>query len=266
MATLVSFQAHPDDESIGAAGTISKAVAAGHRVVLVFGTRGEQGEPQPGVLDEGEQLWERRVIETHRSAEILGVSRVEFLGYEDSGMMGEPTNDNPACFWQADVEEAAERLATILREEDADIVTVYDDHGGYGHPDHIQIHRIGHRAAQLAGTPRVYEGTMNRDHIRRLMESRPQMDLPDDAGVDLPDDLPDDFGSPEDLITHGIDVTDFVDKKRLSMEAHRSQIAPDDFFLAMPVEMFAVSFGTEWYIDPTNPRAEGSLMLTDLFE
>ncbi|MGB0101194.1 MAG: PIG-L family deacetylase, partial [Nocardioides sp.] len=126
MATLVSFHAHPDDESIATGGTLAAAAAAGHRVVLVFGTRGEEGEPVPGVLAEGEQLWERRVVESHTSAEVLGVERVEFLGYTDSGMMGEPTNDNPACFWQADLDEAAERLATILRDEGADILTVYD--------------------------------------------------------------------------------------------------------------------------------------------
>jgi LmbE family N-acetylglucosaminyl deacetylase len=96
MATLVCFHAHPDDESIATGGTMALAARAGHRVVLVLGTRGEQGEPVPGVLAEGEQLWERRVVETHRSAEILGVERVEFLGYEDSGMMGEPTTPTPA--------------------------------------------------------------------------------------------------------------------------------------------------------------------------
>jgi LmbE family N-acetylglucosaminyl deacetylase len=182
MATLVSFQAHPDDESIGASGTLAKAVAAGHRVVLVFGTRGEQGEPVPGVLDEGEQLWERRVVECQRSAEIIGASRVEFLGYEDSGMMGEPTNDNPACFWQADLDEAAERLAAILRDEDATILTVYDDHGGYGHPDHIQVHRVGVRAAELAGTPRVFAGTMNRTRFQEMRQNTPREVL-EEAGL-----------------------------------------------------------------------------------
>ncbi len=265
MATLVSFQAHPDDESIGAAGTIAKAVDAGHRVVLVFGTRGEQGEPQDGVLDEGEQLWQRRVIETQRSADILGVSRVEFLGYEDSGMMGVPENDNPACFWQADVDEAAARLAAILRDEDAHILTVYDDHGGYGHPDHIQVHRVGHRAAELAGTRRVFEGTMNRDHIQRLMAARAEMDLPDTDTAGMSEELPEDFGSPEAVITHAIDVTDHITTKRRSMEAHRSQISPDNFFLAMPLEMFAVSFGTEWYIETARPRREGEPLRTDLF-
>ena len=96
---------------------MAKAAGAGHRVVLVVATRGEHGEPVPGVLDDGEQLSVRRIAETHESAEVLGVDRVEFLGYVDSGMMGEPTNDEPGSFWQADVDEAAARLAAILGEE-----------------------------------------------------------------------------------------------------------------------------------------------------
>ena len=113
---------------------------------------------------------ERRVDETEQAAEILGVARVEFLGYVDSGHgRARPRTTLPGSFWTADVEEAAARLAAILRDEDAEVLTVYDDHGGYDHPDHIQVHRVGVRAAELAGTPRVYEATINRDDIRRLM-------------------------------------------------------------------------------------------------
>src|SRR5947209_9187229 len=167
MATLVSFHAHPDDEAIPTAGTLAKAAKDGHRVVLVFGTKGEHGEVEDGFLEAGESLAERRVQETHRSAEILGVSRVEFLGYVDSGMMGTPENDAPGSFWQADIEEAAGKLAAILREEKADVLTTYDDHGTYGHPDHIQVHRVGVRAGDQAGTPRVFEATANREEILR---------------------------------------------------------------------------------------------------
>ncbi len=163
MATMVTFHAHPDDECITCGGVMRKAHEQGHRVVLVVATRGELGEVEDGFLGDDEELWQRRVKETHEAADILGASRVEFLGYTDSGMMGEATNDVPGTFWTADVEEAAGRLAAILREEDAEVLTVYDDHGGYGHPDHIQVHRVGVRAAELAGTPRVYQATMNRD-------------------------------------------------------------------------------------------------------
>ena len=114
--------------------------------MLVFATRGELGEPVPGVLEPGEPLAIRRSAECYASAAVLGAKRVEFLGYTDSGMMGEPSNDAPYCFWQADVEHAARRLAVILDEEEPDVLTIYDDNGGYGHPDHIQVHRVGRRA------------------------------------------------------------------------------------------------------------------------
>src|SRR5437879_11244392 len=108
-----------------------KAFEDGHRVVLVVATRGENGEVPDGFLADGEPLWRRRVAETHASAEILGAKRVEFLEYVDSGMMGTETNDAPGSFWTAPVDEAAEKLAAILREENADVLTVYDENGGY---------------------------------------------------------------------------------------------------------------------------------------
>jgi LmbE family N-acetylglucosaminyl deacetylase len=265
VATLVTFHAHPDDEAIGTGGVMAKAAAAGHRVVLVVATRGEQGEPVPGVLNDGEALWERRVVETHRSAEVLGADRVEFLGYEDSGMMGEPTNDNPACFWQADVDEAADKLAGLLREVDADVITIYDHIGGYGHPDHIQVHRVGARAAELAGVDHVFQGTMNRDRVLEMIASqRENPDFADEIG-EGPDIDEENFGQPEALITHAIDVSGFVDHKRQSMLAHRSQIADDSFFIKMPLEAFAAAFGTEWFIELGVPRAEGAPFGDDLF-
>ncbi|MFZ6004867.1 MAG: PIG-L family deacetylase [Actinomycetota bacterium] len=247
MATLVSFQAHPDDESIGAGGTLAKAAAAGHRTVLVFATRGEHGEVDDGVLEPGETLGERRTKECMRSAEILGVKRVEFLGYVDSGMIGTAENDLDGSFWTAPVDEAAEKLAAILRDEAADIVTIYDSDGGYGHPDHIQVHRVGLRAAQLAGTPRVFEGTMNRDHIRRVIEEGVRAGaIPADQVPDVTEDST--FGRPEALITTTVDVRDHLATKRASMAAHASQISETSFFLAMPEEAFAASFGWEWFI------------------
>jgi LmbE family N-acetylglucosaminyl deacetylase len=253
MATIVSFHAHPDDECIQTGGTLAKAADDGHRVVLVWATRGENGEVPDGFLDDGEELWERRVLEAARSAEILGATRTEFLGYRDSGMMGTPENDDPRAFWQADLDEAAERLAAILREEAADVLIAYDDHGTYGHPDHIQVHRVGLRAADLAGVPRVYQATANRDHIRRGFEAARE------AGVELPDDLPretSDFGSPDDVITTAVDVTDVLDRKRAAMEAHPSQIAPDSFFLSFPPDLFGQAFGMEWFIRTDSRPAE----------
>ena len=184
--------------------------------------------------------------ETEAAAEILGAQRVEFLGYVDSGMMGTPENDKPGSFWTADVDEAAGRLATILREEHADVLTVYDDHGAYGHPDHIQVHRVGVRAAALAGVDKVFQSTINRDHIIRGMKERRDM-LPE--GTEMPDfEAAPDFGSSEDVITGAVDVGAFLEHKRKAMQAHASQISEESFFLQMPPDVFAEAFGTEWYI------------------
>src|SRR5437016_41110 len=165
MATLVSFHAHPDDEAILTGGTLAKASAAGHRVVVVFATGGERGEVPAG-LRVGETLAQRRASEAATAAAALGVSDVRFLGYADSGMMGDAANDDRRTFWQADVEEAARRLASVLRAEDAEALTIYDYHGSYGHPDHIQVHRVGTRAASMAGSPTVYEATVTRDRVQ----------------------------------------------------------------------------------------------------
>jgi len=260
--TLVTFHAHPDDESIATAGTMARAKAEGHRVVLVLATRGELGEYAPDALAPGESLTERRVAELHAAADLLGVDRVEFLGYKDSGMAGEATNDAEGAFARADVDEAATKLAELLREEDADVLTVYDDHGGYGHPDHVQVHRVGVRAAELAGTKRVYEATMNRDFIRNLMEMRAD-EMPDT--VDAPDAAQmDDFGSPEEIITTTVDVRDYVDRKRAAMQAHASQIPADSFFLALPPEAFQAAFGSEWFIRRDAPDTRESWLFDDL--
>ena len=255
MATLVCFHAHPDDESIATAGTMARAKALGHRVVLVLATRGEQGEPVEGVLGEGEQLGLRRSAEVYESARILGVDRVEFLGYVDSGMEGTETSTVPWCFAQADVDQAAARLAVILGDEEAAALTIYDDHGGYGHPDHIQVHRVGKRAAELIALDQVFQSTMNRTQIKESLTVRAE-DLPE--GIESPD-FDDSFGSSADQITHCVDVSDHLDQKRASMLAHASQIAPDHFLVSMPEEFFAIGMGTEWFIAEGPAAPEGTL-------
>ena len=116
-----------------------------------------------------------RERELEAASRSLGVARGAFLGYKDSGMAGEPSNDDPECFWQADLEEASRRLAAILEEERADVLTVYDEHGGYGHPDHIQVHRVGVIAAEMAGTPSVFMATQNRDRVQELMSNAAEL-------------------------------------------------------------------------------------------
>src|SRR5262249_2054339 len=117
MSTLVLFHAHPDDEGITTGGTLAGAAAEGHRGALVRATPGELGEVPDGALAPGETLRDRRVVEVNDAARILGAARVAFLDYHDSGMAGEDTNTAPGAFAAADVDEAAERLAAILREE-----------------------------------------------------------------------------------------------------------------------------------------------------
>jgi LmbE family N-acetylglucosaminyl deacetylase len=250
--TLVCFHAHPDDESIATGGAMLRAAQQGHRVVLVLATRGEIGEVPDGFLDPGEALAERRTKETGAAAEVLGVARIAFLGYRDSGMDGTPTVDEPGTFWTADLDVAAQRLADLLREERADVLTVYDAHGAYGHPDHIQVHRVGVRAAQLAGTPVVYESTINRDFVIRLSQARADM-----AIEEAPTEIDESFGVSEDLITTVVDVRDLAGAKRRAMAAHASQIAEDSFFLAMPEDAFVATFGWEWYIRHGVERAPG---------
>jgi LmbE family N-acetylglucosaminyl deacetylase len=253
MGTLVCFHAHPDDEAISTGGTIARAAAEGHRVVLVLATNGEWGESPADLGDQS--LLERRRDEVTASAAALGIARVVWLGYEDSGMTGWEQNANPGSFFQAPLDEAAERLAEVLREENCDIVTVYDWHGNYGHPDHIQVHRVGHRAAELAGTAKVFEATINRDAIRRLAQAAKDMGMPiggegdDEFDIDGPADDGNPMGTEEHEITLAIDVTDYIANKRASIRAHTSQITDTSFFLQMPDEMFAMSFGTEWFIE-----------------
>jgi LmbE family N-acetylglucosaminyl deacetylase len=258
MATLVTFHAHPDDESIATGGVMAKASDEGHRVVLVVATRGEHGEVAEGFLDPGEALGDRREKETQACADILGVARLEFLGYVDSGMIGTPENDLPESFWQADVEEAAARLAAILIEEDADILTIYDEDGVYGHPDHIQVHRVGARAAELAATPTVYMNTINKDHLRRLLAEAAA------SGEETPGLNPEDFniGVPEQRITTTVDVRPWLARKRAAMAAHASQISETSFFLTMPPASFEGGFGQEWFI---RCDADPGLVETDLF-
>ena len=229
--------------------------ASGHRVVLVVATRGEEGEFDDGFLDEGESLEQRRVAETEAAGVLLGVDRIEYLGYRDSGMMGEPTNESPSSFWQADVEEAAGRLAAIAQDEGADALTVYDDHGGYDHPDHIQVHRVGHRAGEIARIPRVLEATMNRDRIIEMRGSLRGEDGKDEGPTDA---VYETLGTPDEQITTAVDVTSVLDQKRAAMAAHASQIGPDSWFFRLPPKAFEAAFGTEWYVR-TSPAFDGSI-------
>jgi LmbE family N-acetylglucosaminyl deacetylase len=263
MATLVCFHAHPDDEAIATGGLMAKAAEAGHRVVLVSATRGELGEPQPGVLADGEPLWERRMAELDEAARILGADPPRWLGYEDSGMEGEATNDNPRSFGRADLDEAAGRLAAILDEVGADVLTIYDDHGVYGHPDHVRVHEVGIAAARAAGVGAVYEATMNRDRVAAMFDRLAADAAADGTTVEDPDVDLGSFGTPADGIAYRVDVGDVIARKRAAMAAHRSQIGPDSFFLSLSDADFLTAFGEEWYNLP-DVTATGGPAVVDL--
>jgi LmbE family N-acetylglucosaminyl deacetylase len=261
MGTLVCFHAHPDDEAIATGGSMARAHADGHRVVLVVATDGAHGEV-PDDLAEGETLEDRRAAETQASAAALGVDRVEYLGYTDSGMTGWDQNGHHEAFCRAELDEAAGMLADVLRAELADVLTIYDWHGGYGHPDHIQVHRVGCRAEELVRSElpglQVFESTMNRDAMKRLIDMAKEMGVdefgPDrDDGEEFDPEAPMDdgnpMGTPEAELTLGVDVSRFVEQKRAAIAAHRSQVSDSSFFLQMPTEMFAMAFGNEWFIE-----------------
>ena len=272
MATAVFFHAHPDDEAIATGGTMILGARGGHRIVLVCATDGAAGEADPSMIPEGETLADVRARELSDAAQALSVERLEFLGYKDSGMEGTAANDDPDCFWQADVEEAAERLASILQEEDASIVTIYDPIGGYRHPDHIQVHRVGKRAAELAGTPHVFESTMNREQMKSFADEPEWATMaeadngrdPEEIEAERQDFLEQELGTPAAQITHAVDITPVIAEKKAAMIAHASQITEDSVFLMLSDDAFARAFGQEWFVQHGAART-GAPYLPDLF-
>ena len=261
--TLVSFHAHPDDEALLTAGTLARAAAEGHRVVLVVATAGEAGLAASDVRD---GLGQRRAAELAASARALGVARVEWLGYGDSGLDGGGAGAAAQPFALADVDEAAQRLAAILRQERADVLTTYDSAGGYGHPDHVAVHHVGVRAAELADTPVVLEATVDRDLLRRAIRLAglvyrfpPKFDARrfDTAYV------------PRSALTHRVDVRRYAPAKRAAMAAHASQASADSgdrtlaAFLRLPRPVFRRVFGHEWFVERGRPP--GGPLLDDVF-
>ncbi len=261
---VVSFHAHPDDEALLTAGTLAKAVSDGHRVVLVMATAGESGLASAAVAGDV-ALGDRRLAELTASANVIGCARVVMLGYGDSGLDG-TANPDQSPFAHADVEEAAERLAAILREEDADVLTTYDPAGGYGHPDHVQVHRVGVRAAEIAGTPVVLEATADRTVLQRVVGflTRIRAVLP---GLYLP---PADaaYTARADL-THIVDIRETVDVKRSAIEAHASQsTAPSGvrtlaLILRLPRPVYRRAFRHEWFVE--RGRTPSTPPLGDIF-
>jgi len=248
--TVVFFHAHPDDEALLTGGTMARLAAEGHRVVLVTATVGEAGLASAD-LSAGNRLGSVRQRELSTSAEILGCARVVLLGYADSGMAGRPS-EAPEAFAVTDPETAARRLAAVLDEEDAAALTTYDAAGGYGHPDHVQVHRVGRRAASLARTPLLLDATVDRRALQRAVRvmgwakpRSPDLRASRFAGL---------YTDPGD-ITHCVDVSAFLAQKREAMRAHLSQTTADGvernlaWFLRLPAPLFRLAFGREWFVE-----------------
>lgn len=264
--TLVAFHAHPDDEALLTSGTMARAAAEGHRVVLVIATDGDMGLAAAEYSADG-GLAKTRLAEAEASAEALGVARVCWLGYADSGHGDELYPDPPDLtrFVRAPVEEAAERLATILQEEDADVLLSYEPNGGYGHRDHVRVHEVGKRAAEIAGTPKVLEATVPRDLIVRALR------LVGKVYRFPPEFDPTSFEraySARREITHRVRVRRHISAKRASMRAHASQTSADGgadrtlgLFLKIPRPVYDLVFGREWYVD----RAHTGPVTDDVF-
>jgi LmbE family N-acetylglucosaminyl deacetylase len=245
--TLVAFHAHPDDEALFTGGTLARASAEGHRVVLVTATSGERGLAAEGTADLGRV----RRDELQISADALGVARLVMLGYGDSGM-DESVPAPPGSLCAVPVQEISARLATILREEEADVLTIYDSHGGYGHRDHIRVHDAGIMAATSAGTPRVLEATVPRESLMRGVR------LLNRFGVRPGGMTAARFAGAYRAraeITHEIDVRPWLPAKLAALSAHASQASGGGdvrtirLLSRLPRPLAKRVLGHEWFVE-----------------
>jgi N-acetyl-1-D-myo-inositol-2-amino-2-deoxy-alpha-D-glucopyranoside deacetylase len=284
---LLLVHAHPDDESIGTGATMAKYAAEGARVTLVTCTLGELGEIIPPGLahlaaDREDRLGEYRIGELGAACQALGVTDHRFLGgagrWRDSGMMGSPDNDDPRCFWRADVDVAARELAAVIREVRPHVMVTYDDNGFYGHPDHIQAHRVAWRAFRLAGDPTVrvpsgrtagdgtaagngcapawqvskfYATATPRSALAQAIEAMCGDAACGDGRVPEgfvipggPDDLP---GVPDEQVTTEIDASAYLEEKLAAMRAHATQITVDGSFYALSNHVAQQASGAEYF-------------------
>lgn len=246
MATVVSLHAHPDDESLLTGGWLAQRAAAGDRVGLVFATDGAAG--LAGRQFATRPLGEVRRAEAEASAAALGAGRVVWLGHADSGMAGDPTAA-AGRFVDVPVEEAARQVAQVLDEERADVLTGYDANGGYGHPDHVQVHRVARRAQELAASrPQLLEATADRTRLVRVLRLvRPVAQLL--PGLTVPGD--DIFSGRDDAVA--VDVRAQLDAKRRSLAAHASQhtggIRTAALLVRLPRPVARRVLGTEWFVE-----------------
>ena len=274
---LLAVHPHPDDETIACGGVLARYVDEGARVKVVTCTGGEEGSNLAGIDLGDEDIPSVRLRELAAALDVLGVDEHEFLGYRDSGMAGEASNEHQDSFHRADLDAAAGRLAAIVRRFRPHVVISDDELGTYGHPDHVKAHRVTDRAIEIAADPEAlpddgepwavpkrYVHALPKSRLiafhERMLEqglSSPFGDEPIEDGGDLP------FGTPDGQITTAIDVRPWLGRKREALRAHASQIGPDSFFLNLPDEISRDVFGTEHYVRLSGPGGDRE---DDLFE
>ena len=278
MSGLLAFHAHPDDEGTSTGGTLHRYVTRGEQVVVVTATDGAEGEihnyDDPDAIKP--RLAEVRRDEIAAAMSILGVEHHHFLGYRDSGMMGEGSNDHPECFWRADFMEATARLIHHIRRYQPEVMVIYDPFGGYGHPDHINVHRVG--MAAYAGEPdlsrfpldegevvwqpsKLYWVTWPRSRARQFARVRLEAGLIDQEEHDRMQYA----GTPDEDITCFVDIVDIIDVKEKALRAHRSQIPEDWFMLNVPDEVKPQVLGRESFVKVFD-RTDSIGREEDLFE
>jgi N-acetyl-1-D-myo-inositol-2-amino-2-deoxy-alpha-D-glucopyranoside deacetylase len=265
---VMFVHAHPDDETINNGATMARYVAEGAHVTLLTCTLGEEGEvlvPELVQLaaDQADQLGGYRISELRNAIAALGVTDARFLGgagrYRDSGMMGTPANEHRRAFWNAGLDEAAGHAVAVVREVRPQVLVTYDENGGYGHPDHIQAHRVAMRAVELAADPahrpelgaawdvaKVYWCCMPRSVMRRGIEALAALgeDSPV-AGLGDVDDVP--FAVSDDVVTAAVDSPEQAGRKEAAMRAHPTQMTVDGPFFALSNNLGQQVLATEYY-------------------
>ncbi|GII57086.1 GlcNAc-PI de-N-acetylase [Planotetraspora thailandica] len=236
--TVMAVHAHPDDEVMSTGGILARYAQEGIRTVLVTCTNGEQGDG-PGGVKPGEEghdpdaVAEVRLSELRESVGHLGIAHLELLGYRDSGMQGWAANEDPRAFSNVPLEQSAAKLGALMERYRPQVVVTYDETGGggYGHPDHVQAHRVAVAATLGTGIPdKLYYAAVPRESIREMFAFMRA------SGVDMGDfELPEDFGTPDELITSVVDVSPYAENKLKALAAHASQ-GQNIFLLRMPDE------------------------------
>lgn len=274
---LMCVHAHPDDECIVTGGTLLRAAKEDIRTAVVTCTGGERGEIHN--MDEPSNrphLQQIRTEELTKALAILEAGAPRFLGYVDSGMMGTEGNDDPASFWRAPLDEAVGRLVRQIREFQPDVLVTYDAFGGYGHPDHIQTHRVAMLAAEACNVAPLYPEAGPAWRVRKVyLSSFPKSaifaaakeyaarGLPSPFGAfERVEDIP--MGVPDEELGAVIDVSEFLDRKMEALHQHVSQLDPSSFFLNTPPEFGEKIFGTEWFVRQRSDVAGGGIE-DDLF-